>query len=274
MALSSRPIISVAVFTKKTPFLILKRCIQSIKDQTVSNLEIILLDANDMDSSYKEAIQGEPDFLSNIHYIELPEGQELAHGKNAVLKAYHGEFLTFLSAQDTMPPRRLEQVLNVFAQDASIVSICTGMNVQQSNILEHSDYAMYTETYQYLSQLIFHRDCFRYIHAFDENLVAHCDDDVALQLFFLDQIHSISSEDTTISVCPDCYHQVSDLAAAIGYRQLLTKYFPILSKKENTTTLRTASSIKKQLMEKAASSYQQAGILHRYIQFKCKGLFS
>lgn len=265
MALTSRPIVSIAVITKKTPFLILQRCIRSIREQTVSNLEIILLDANDMDSSYKEAIKSEPDFLSDILYIELPEGKEFVHGKNAVLKAYHGEFITFLSAQDTMPPKRIEQVLSAFAQDASIVTICTGMNVQENNILEHSDYAISSSQYQYLSQLIFHRDCFRYIHAFDENLIAHCDEDTALQLFFLHQIHSVATEDTAVSVCPDCYHNVSELAAAIGYRQLMTKYLPILSKNE---------PIKKQLMEKAASSYQKAGVLHRYVQFKCKEVFS
>lgn len=263
MSLTSRPVISAAVFTQKTPLLILKRCIQSIRSQTLSDIEIILLDANTADSSYREAIQNEQELLADVVYIELPEEHDLVHGKNLVLQQYQGEFITFLSAQDVMPPQRLALAVNALLQDSSAIAVYTGMNVQESDILDTSDYAIRTERYRYLSQLIFRRSCFTYIHPFDEELVAHCDEDIALQLFLLGKLYSLSAEEAFISVCPDCYHTAPALTAAIGYRQLLTKYHSALSEKR---------ALKKQLLEKAASSYQQAGVLHRFLQFKWKSL--
>lgn len=265
MSLSTRPVISVAVFTRKTPLLILKRCLQSVRNQTLSDIEIILLDANAADSSYKKAIQSEKELLTGIEYIELPDELNTAHGKNIVLQQYQGEFLTFLSAQDTMPPQRLEQAVNAFLQNPSCIALCTGMNALESNILDDSDtdYAIHSDSYRYLSQLIFRRNCFEQIHTFDENLVAHCDEDIALQLFLLHKLLPLTSRETDIFICPDCYHNTPELTAAIGYRQLLVKYQSALSDK---------STLKKQLLEKAASSYRQAGVFHRFLQFKWKSI--
>ena len=45
MAEKRNPItFSVAIQTRETPLMILKRCIQSVRDQTLSDIEIILLD--------------------------------------------------------------------------------------------------------------------------------------------------------------------------------------------------------------------------------------
>ena len=54
MAKTDNPIISVVIQTKRTPPMILKRCIQCIREQTLPRIEIILLDSNDDESQYKE----------------------------------------------------------------------------------------------------------------------------------------------------------------------------------------------------------------------------
>lgn len=265
MSKTNFPAISVAIQTRETPLMILKRCIQCIRNQTLSNIEIILLDSNDKNSPYKEAIQSEKEFFSDIIYLEIPETKEFARGKNAVLETYHSDYLTFLSAQDTMPPKRLEELLSVFQKDHSINVIYTDMTAQPINVLESSDYAISSQNFQYLSQLVFHRNCFQLIGTFDTDLIAHCDDDLWFRICTLHLVHHISSLDTSLSVCPDCYHHYTPLQAAIGYRQLLVKYHSILTKNKKA---------KKILYQKTATSYQKAGVFHRYIQFKTKALFT
>lgn len=264
MKKTNYPVISVAIQTRETPLMILKRCIQCVRQQTLSGIEIILLDSNDKNSLYKEAIQSEEELLSDIIYLEIPEEKEFVHGKNAVLEAYHGDYLTFLSAQDTMPRKRLEEIVSLFEQDRSISIISTDMRVQQTNVLESPDYAATSQDFQYLSQLVFHRDCFRWIGHFDSDLIAHCDDEMWFRICSLHLEHHISSTNTWVSVCPECYRHYTPLQSAIGYRQLLVKYAPMLCKNKKT---------KKQLYQKAAFAYQNAGVFHRCIQFKIKAFF-
>ncbi len=103
MAKTDNPIISVVIQTKRTPPMILKRCIQCIREQTISQIEIILLDSNDDESQYKESIKEDKELLENIIYLEIPEGREFVNGKNTALKTFHGDYVTFISAQDIMP---------------------------------------------------------------------------------------------------------------------------------------------------------------------------
>ena len=257
--------ISVAIQTRETPMMILKRCIQCIREQTLPDIEIILLDSNDGNSVYKEAIRWEEGLLSDIIYLEIPEKGEFINGKNAVLEVYHGDYLTFISAQDTMPPKRLEEVLEAFNEDRSINVLYTDISAQQTNVLDHTDLEITSKEFHYLPQLVFHRDCFDWIGQFDTDLVAHCDDEIWLRINSLHLPHHISSENTTIAVCPDCYHQYSPLNAAIGYRQLLVKY---------TSLLQRNNPAKTKLYQKAAYAYQKAGVFHRYIQFKTLAIFT
>ena len=256
---------SVAIQTRETPLMILKRCIQCVREQTLPDIEIILLDSNDEDSPYKEAIRWEEGLLSDIIYLEIPEEGEFINGKNAVLEAYHGAYLTFLSAQDIMPPKRLEEALSAFLNDRSINVLYTDISAQQTNILDQTDLQIDSKEFHYLPQLIFHRDCFDWIGSFDTALVAHCDDDIWLRVNSLHLPHHLSSEDTKVVVCPECYHQYTPLNAAIGYRQLLVKY---------TTLLQKNIPEKKRLYQKAASAYPKAGVLHRYVQFQTLALFT
>ncbi len=266
MAEKRNPItFSVTIQTRETPLMILKRCIQSVRDQTLSDIEIILLDSNDTDSPYKDAIRWEDGLLSDIIYLEIPEKGEFIKGKNAVLETYHGDYLTFLSAQDTMPPKRLEEVLSAFLKDRSINMLYTDISAQQADVLDLTDLEIDSGKFHYLPQLIFHRDCFEWIGSFDTALVAHCDDDIWLRANSLHLPHHLSSENTKVTVCPECYHHYTPLNAAIGYRQLLVKYAALLQRNIPE---------KKRLYQKAASAYHKAGVFHRYIQFQTLAIFT
>lgn len=258
------PIISVVIQTRKTPLMILKRCIQCIKEQTLAGIEIILLDSNETESSYKEAIRQEQEFFSDMVYLEIPESKGFVKGKNAALKAFHGNYITFLSAQDMMPSTRLETLVNFLEENHSYHAVYTDMSVQQSNILESSDFHLTSGNPEYLAQLVFHRECFQWIGEFDSDLVAHIDKDIWLRLRSLHLTCHLSAPGTMISVCTDCYNRYTPLEAAIGYRQLETKYRAFFQKNPK---------LKKELFQKTAAEYKKAHVLHRYIQFQTKALF-
>lgn len=265
MAKIKNPIISVVIQTRQTPPMILKRCIQCIQEQTLSRIEIILLDSNDPGSQYKEALQEEKELLSDVVYMEIPEEGEFVNGKNSVLKVFQGDYITFLSAQDIMPAERLEKIVAIMEENHSYNTVYTDMAVQQANMLDISDFGLVSQDFEYLAQLVFHREAFDWIGEFDNGLVAHCDDDIWFRLNSLHLPHHISSPETTISVCPDCYHDYPALESAIGCRQLMVKYDSLFQRNKK---------MKKRHYRKIAEEYKKARVLHRYIQFWAKAFFT
>lgn len=265
MSKQTKPVISVIIQTRETPFMILKRCIQCVREQTYQALEILLLDSNEPDSPYKEAILAAPDLLTDILHLEIPEKKEFVQGKNAALEACHGDYITFLSAQDILYPKRLEKIMNAFEDNHSYFALYTDMTVQQNNILENSDYDLHSGEFAYLSQLVFHRDCFRCTGNFDPDLVAHCDDDLWFRLRSLKLANHIPDEECIISVCPDTYHGYSAVEAAIGYRQLAIKYATVYKKDKKG---------RRELYQNAAIQYKKAHVFHRYLQFRIKAMFT
>lgn len=264
MAKQKHPLISIIIQTRQTPLLILKRSIQSIREQTYKNIEILLLDSNDTNSPYKEAILAEADFFADSIHLEIPETKEFVKGKNEAIHACHGEYITFLSAQDIMHPERIEKIMTLFRKNHSCQAIYTDASVQQNNILENSDYNLISTEFSYLSQLVFHHDCIHLIGLFDTELVAHCDDEFWFRLQSLKLTRHLSTDETILFVCPDDYHGYTCLESAIGYRQLYVKYLALFKKNNKA---------RKILYRKIAEEYKKAGVFHRYLQFLCKEFF-
>lgn len=265
MPKKQKPVFSVVIQTRQTPFLILKRCIQCILEQSLKNVEIILLDSNEKDCPYKEAISSERGQWRGIFYLEIPEQGEYVVGKNTALNIFHGEYIIFISAQDIMPPDRLERIYKVFQENYSYNAVYTNMAVQEANLLDISDFSIQSGQFQYLGQLVFHKDCFQLIGKFDTDLVAHQDDEIWFQLKTMGLVHHFPDEEAAISICPNCYHGYTPLDAAIGYRQIGVKYSYYFKKNKKA---------RKKLYQAIAEKYKKAGVVHRYIQFATKAFFT
>lgn len=265
MPKKQQPVFSVVVQTRQTPFLILKRCIQSIREQSLENVEIILLDSNEKDSSYKDAISAARGQWKGIFYLEIPEQGEYVKGKNTALNIFHGDYILFISAQDIMPPDRLERIYRVFQENRSYNAIYTNMAAQEDNLLDVSDFSIQTGHFRYLGQLVFHRDCFEIIGKFDSDLIAHWDDEIWFRLKTMGLVHHFPAEEAAISICPNCYHGYTPLDAAIGYRQIGVKYGSYFKKNKKA---------RKKLYQAIAEKYKKAGVVHRYIQFATKAFFT
>lgn len=258
-------LVSVIITTRETPFMLLKRCVQCIQQQTLPDIEIILLDANAKESPWHAAIVGEKQLLKEVHYIPCPEEGELVHGKQQALQAAHGEYITFLSAQDFMPAARLEYVIKAFRENPAAFMYYTSMRTQKNHILETSDLSMPSGRLNYLSQIVFHKDCFSMIGSFDDNMVALCDEEIWFRIQYLGLVNHLNSEETAIDICPDEYKHYTPLQAAIGYRQLSVKYNKYFKKNKKS---------RKKLYEDVAANYKKSNLIFRYIQFKVKAWFT
>lgn len=259
------PNISVIVMTKETPLMILKRCIKSIQEQTLKNIEIILLDSNQKNSSYKKAIQDETELLNDIIYLEIPEEATYINGKNVALSKCSGKYVTFISAQDSMPPKRFENVMDIFSQKNEYDVVYTDMKIQEKNILETSDEHTSTQEFQFLSQLFIRRECFDKMGDFDGALIAQSDEEMWFRMNYLLEVYHLSSEETTIYVNPDFYIKNTIHQNAVAYRQIYVKYADYFN---------TNKAKKKEIYKKIAESYKASGEVFRFLQFYIKAFFT
>lgn len=256
------PLVTVIVFTRNTPFMILKQCIASIEQQTLSNIEILLLDANDSDSPYKTAIDQDSSLLKRVTRIQHPEENGFVTGKQKALEQARGSYITFLSAQDTMAPKRLELAINTM-KEKELFLLYTNVDLKEKNVLEEEDYQFSTDTYYYLSQLIVQKSCFQLIGGFDEKLVAHYDLDLWLRIHLLTTPFLLSSPDAVVHVCADLYPAPSPFESAIGYRQFYVKYQRFFKEHKN---------YRKKLYQAIAQNYKESHLFFRYLQFLCKSV--
>lgn len=115
---NNKPKISVIVPVYNTENL-LKRCVDSITNQTYKNLEIILVDDGSLDNS--PAIC---DSLANtdnrIKVIHKTNGG-VSSARNAGLKEATGELITFVDSDDYILKDYYEKSINVFTDDYDIV---------------------------------------------------------------------------------------------------------------------------------------------------------
>lgn len=258
------PSISVIVITRETPLLILKRCIQCLRTQTLKKIQIILLDANEKDSPYQHAIASEADFFQDIIKVDYPETGEMVHGKNLALTKATADYITFIYAQDIMPETRLETILQTFKKNTRYCVYYTSMTFQENNSLETSDYTLESGTYHSLAQAVFHRSVFQLVGTFDENMIALWDEEFWMRIQFYDLAGFITDNEAVISICKEDQETISPRNAAIAYQQILVKYRKIFKKSKRN---------KRKIYLKIAENYKKDHVLLRYLQFQWKGMF-
>lgn len=105
------PLVSVIVPVYNTERY-LSACIDSIRAQTYSELEIILVDDGSTDLSLT-IMRSYQDRDSRIHVITGPNAGA-PHARNLGMKAAHGEYLYFFDADDLMEPEAVEILLSEY----------------------------------------------------------------------------------------------------------------------------------------------------------------
>lgn len=120
----TNPRVSVVIPTYKRETKYLLRAIDSIKNQTYKNTEIVIVDDNQPESEYRKTsiefmkrYKNDPDVIYYVNEKNL--GGSLA--RNNGIEAATGEYITFLDDDDEYLPNKIEKQLNfMLSQDCDM----------------------------------------------------------------------------------------------------------------------------------------------------------
>lgn len=105
-----KPIISVVIPTYKRPdFLI--RAIESVLNQTYSNVEVIVVDDNDPNTEARTMTEGlmkQFGYNTRVNYIKHEHNKNGSAARNTGAKAARGDYIAFLDDDDEYLPRKIE----------------------------------------------------------------------------------------------------------------------------------------------------------------------
>lgn len=109
----------------------IERCVTSIVDQQVDNLEIILVENNSTDLSY-DICQGISQKYNFVKVISTKE-KGVSNARNIGLSHCSSEIVGFCDADDTIPLNAYKAVINAFKQHPDCDIVFGGYNVLAGN---------------------------------------------------------------------------------------------------------------------------------------------
>ena len=101
-------LVSVIITTYGRKFDVIERSILSAHNQTYTNIEIILVDDNGIDSEYSKEIKQNLMNYPYVTYIEHPINMGAQVARNTGIKASHGEYIAMLDDDDEWLPKKIE----------------------------------------------------------------------------------------------------------------------------------------------------------------------
>lgn len=119
----SYPLVSVIVVSMNHEKYIAK-CMNSIIDQDYDNMEIIYLDNNSSDDTYKIALSIIGNHSKLVHHVKQKVSVGICRNINEMLLIAQGEYVVFISADDFMLRDRIKkhvQVLNTIGVEYGVV---------------------------------------------------------------------------------------------------------------------------------------------------------
>ena len=112
----------------------LKKCLESITNQTYKNLEIILIDDGSTDNSGKicDEYAGKDNRIKVVHKIN----GGLSDARNAGLEIAKGEYIGFVDSDDYIAEDMYEFLYNLAVDNALDVSMCASCNEYEDGRIE------------------------------------------------------------------------------------------------------------------------------------------
>lgn len=111
--------ISVIITTYKRPTM-LSRAVNSVLNQTYSNIEVIVVDDNDEDSIYRkqtESIMSEYDDNNNVIYVKHKKNMNGAAARNTGIKYSNGDIICFLDDDDYFLETKVEKQVKYLTEN-------------------------------------------------------------------------------------------------------------------------------------------------------------
>ena len=128
--------VSVVIPTYSRPRY-LKRCIDSILNQTYKNIEIIVVDDNNPDSLFRnetEQIMEEYKYIKEVMYLKHEKNKNGSAARNTGWKFSSGEYITFIDDDDEILKTKIEKQINCLESlDKSWGACYTGYQLIKEN---------------------------------------------------------------------------------------------------------------------------------------------
>lgn len=103
----------------------LPQSLQSVREQTFQDFEIIFLD----NASTDESAQIAQAFGSKLHYFRNEEVKPLGMARNQAIAHARGKFIAFLDCDDLWLPEKLENELQLFYKNPAVGLVCTDTEI-------------------------------------------------------------------------------------------------------------------------------------------------
>ena len=185
-------LVSVVITTFNRDEELIQKAIKTVKDQTYSNIEIIVVDDNgekhpDISTRVMKCVQS----YRNIVYIRHDKNKGACAARNTGIKASKGKYIAFLDDDDTWEKNKIELQMEKFTDDIGFV-YC-GMNVvyestgkkEQWPATEHSNPIVALLKKNYVGNTscgVVRKTVAESINGFDEELKSGQDQDFWIRL--------------------------------------------------------------------------------------------
>lgn len=141
----STPKVSVVVPTYKREIKYLSRAIKSIENQTYNDIEIIIVDDNPSESSYRDEVSNYMEkFNRDKRYVYLRNAKNVGGSisRNNGINVASGEYITFLDDDDEYLPGKIENQVNYMIEENIDMSF-TDLKLVSANkkVLDYRSYS-------------------------------------------------------------------------------------------------------------------------------------
>lgn len=168
----------------------LRRAIISAATQSYSNVEVIVVNDNGLESpqnlTTRAVVSKLAEHFTNVKYIEHNKNKNGAAARNTGIQAAAGEYITFLDDDDVFSRNRIEVLMRIFEENANIHVVYSAVGFAKDNkitrLLYPADYD--DHVYELLRQKSFFgtgsnflckSEFVRDIGGFDESFKRHQD---------------------------------------------------------------------------------------------------
>lgn len=230
---STLPLVSVYMPTKNRIEL-LKRAIQSIKEQTYPNIELLIVDDGSTDDTYAYLTKLSKT-MSNLSIFRHEQSIGACAARNLAIKNAQGEFVTGLDDDDLFLPNRISSLMAAY--DDKYAFVCSSMwwdYGAKKRLIDGSEFTFsLAEQLSYneaTSQILVKRERVLKLNGFDETFVACQDYDLFTRLIEIyGSARRIASPTYIVNDTGSSERMISSPKSVKGYEQFLEKFQYLMS---------------------------------------------
>ena len=116
------------------------QAINSVKEQTYNNIELIVVDDNGMGSDIQKKNQAMFQNESDIDYIINEKNSGAQYSRNQGIMQSNGEFIAFLDDDDIWMPTKIEKQVTLLKQKKAGMVFCNGLRFYNNDLNDNKPY--------------------------------------------------------------------------------------------------------------------------------------